>query len=198
VRHNATDGDAHLVMSAVLASTGHAPEAQRELDLARTLGTQLDSVPATLVKIPPSLERIRTRLDDAALAPPPLAPLSASRPDAQETAAFHLRSARTLIESGHDRDATVELQRAIYLSPYEDESHLLLGRIYERTGRVSDAVDEYKVAVWCRESAAAQLALGRALAQSGDRDAARRALERALVLAPDLAEARDWLKKIGG
>jgi Flp pilus assembly protein TadD len=42
------------------------------------------------------------------------------------------------------------------------------------------------------------LALGRALAQSGDREAARRALERALVLAPDSAEAREWLKKIGG
>ena len=195
VRHNATDGDAHLVMSAVLASTGHGPEAQRELDLARMLGTQLDSVPATLAKVPPSLERIRNRLDDPAFAS---APLVAVRQDSQETAAFHLQSARTMIEAGHDRDATVELQRAIYLSPYEDESHLLLGRIYERTGRVSDAVDEYKVAVWCRESAAAQLALGRALAQSGDRDAARRALERALVLSPNLAEARDWLKKIGG
>jgi tetratricopeptide (TPR) repeat protein len=198
VRHNATDGDAHLVMSAVLASTGHAPEAQRELELARMLGTQLESVPATLVKIPPSLERIRNRLEDPALAALPLASLPGARADSRETAAFHLQNARTLIEADRDRDATVELQRSIYLSPYEAEPHLLLGRIYERTGRVADAVDEYKVAVWCRESAAAQLALGRALAQSGDRDAARRALERALQLSPDLAEAKDWLKKIGG
>ena len=195
VRHNATDGDAHLVMSAVLASTGHGPEAQRELDLARMLGTQLESVPATLTKIPSALERIRNRLDDPAFATPPLA---AAQRDSQQTAAFHVQSAKTMIDAGRDRDATVELQRAIYLSPYQDEPHLLLGRIYERTGRVADAVDEYKVAVWCHESAAAQLALGRALAQSGDRDAARRALERALALAPDLTEARDWLKKIGG
>ncbi|HEX5069392.1 MAG TPA: tetratricopeptide repeat protein [Vicinamibacterales bacterium] len=195
VRHNATDGDAHLVMSAVLASTGHGPEAQRELDLARILGTQLESVPATLVKVPPSLERVRTRLDDAASA---ATPIQGTRSDSQETAAFHLSNARTLIDAGRDREATAELQRSIYLLPYQDEPHLLLGRLYERTGRVADAVDEYKVAVWCRESAAAQLALGRALAQTGDRDAARRALERALALAPDLAEAREWLKKIGG
>jgi len=74
-----------------------------------------------------------------------------SRRDSQETAGFHLQRAKSLMQEGRDRDATEELQRAIYLSPYEDEAHLLLGRIYERTGRIADAVDEYKVAVWCRE-----------------------------------------------
>ena len=193
VRHSAADGDAHLVMSAVLAATGHGPEAQRELELARSLGTQLETIPASVVKVPPSLERTRNRLDDVSIGVS-----QPSRRDSQETAGFHLQRAKSLMQEGRDRDATEELQRAIYLSPYEDEAHLLLGRIYERTGRIADAVDEYKVAVWCRESAASQLALGRALAQSGDRDAARRALERALVLAPDSAEAREWLKKIGG
>jgi tetratricopeptide (TPR) repeat protein len=193
VRHSAADGDAHLVMSAVLAATGHGPEAQRELELARMLGTQLESIPASVVKVPAALERIRNRLDDVSIGVP-----QPSRRDSQDTAGFHLQRARALLAEGRDRDATSELQRAIYLAPYEDEAHLLLGRIYERTGRMADAVDEYKVAVWCRESSAAQLALGRALAQLGDRDAARRALERALVLAPDLAEAREWLKKIGG
>lgn len=193
VRHNAADGDAHLVMSAVLASTGHGPEAQRELELARSLGTQLESIPSSVVKVPPALERTRNRLDDVSIGVP-----QPSRRDSQETASFHLQQARSLMQNGHDRDATAELQRAIYLAPYEDEAHVLLGRIYERTGRIADAVDEYKVAVWCRESGASQLALGRALALSGDRDAARRALERALVLSPDLAEAREWLKKIGG
>ena len=50
----------------------------------------------------------------------------------------------------------------------------------------------------CRETAAARIALGSALFDSGDRAAAKIEFERALVLAPDSAEARDWLKKIGG
>jgi tetratricopeptide (TPR) repeat protein len=67
VRHSAADGDAHLVMSAVLAATGHGPEAQRELELARSLGTQLETIPASVVKVPPSLERTRNRLDDVSI-----------------------------------------------------------------------------------------------------------------------------------
>ena len=70
-----------------------------------------------------------------------------------------------------DREAIDELRRAIYLAPYEDEPHLLLGRLYQRGGRLSDAIDEFKVAIWCRETAAARLALGLALLDTGERDA---------------------------
>ena len=91
-----------------------------------------------------------------------------------------------------------DLRRSIYLAPYEDEPHLLLGRVYQRAGRVAEAIDEFKVAIWCRESAAARVALGSAHFDNGDRDAARREFERALVLVPDSAEARAWLKRIGG
>ena len=70
--------------------------------------------------------------------------------------------------------------------------------MYQRAGRVGEAIDEFKVAIWCRESPAARIALGSALFDNGDRDAARREFERALVLAPDSADARAWLKRIGG
>jgi Tfp pilus assembly protein PilF len=118
--------------------------------------------------------------------------------DQSETARFHLDRARTLIGQAQDREAIVDLRRSIYLAPYEDEPHLLLGRIYQRAGRIGEAIDEFKVAIWCRETAAARIALGSALFESGDRDAARREFERAVALSPDSADARAWLKKIGG
>jgi Tfp pilus assembly protein PilF len=124
--------------------------------------------------------------------------VSPAQRDQMETARFHLERGRALIAEGKDREAMAELKRSVYLAPYEDEPHLLTGRIYQRTGRVGDAIDEYKVALWCRETAAARIALGSALFESGDRIAARTEFERALALAPDSAEARDWLKKIGG
>jgi tetratricopeptide (TPR) repeat protein len=196
VRHHAADGDAHLVMSAVLASSGRGAEAQRELDLAKLLGTSLDVIPAGLTKPPASLERVRSLPDDPAL--PAQSLTSPAQQDQIETARFHLDRGRALVSEGKDREALVELRRSVYLAPYEDEPHLLLGRIFRRTGRVGEAIDEYKVAIWCRETAAARIGLGSALFDSGDRAAARTEFERALALAPDSAEARDWLKKIGG
>jgi tetratricopeptide (TPR) repeat protein len=115
----------------------------------------------------------------------------------QEVAQFYLDAGRRLYDAQRDREAVDELRRAIYLSPYRDEPHLLLGRLYQRTGRLPEAIDEFKVAIWCKESAAARLALSAALLASGDKAGARREAERALVLQPDSAEARALLKQIG-
>jgi tetratricopeptide (TPR) repeat protein len=196
VRHQSGDGDAHLVMAAVLGSAGRNAEALRELELARLLGTTLEAVPAAPPKVPPALERVLTSPDD-----PPIGAQAFAAPaqrDQLETARFHLERARTLSAGGQDREAVTELRRSIYLAPYEDEPHLLLGRLYQRSGRVGDAIDEFKVAIWCRDTAAARIALGHALFSTGDRAAARAEFERALALAPDSAEAREALKKIGG
>ena len=63
VRHDAANGDAHLVMSEVLASTGRTTEAQRERDLARLLGTGLEVVPSALsTRITPGLARLEDDL----------------------------------------------------------------------------------------------------------------------------------------
>jgi hypothetical protein len=42
------------------------------------------------------------------------------------------------------------------------------------------------------------LALGGALFESGERDAARAEVERALALQPDSVEAKELMRKIGG
>ncbi len=198
VRFDAANGDAHLVMSAVLASGGKSVEAQRELDLAKQLGTRPDSSTLTVsTRIPPGLGRLRTDLDvaptervDAAIANP-------AQRDQRETATFHLEQGRALFNTQRDREATNELRRAIYLMPYEAVPHLLLGKIYQRSGRLGEAIDEFKVALWCRESADAHAALGGALFDSGDKDGARREADRALALDPGSADAKALLKKIG-
>ena len=198
VRFDAANGDAHLVMSAVLMSSGKTVEAQRELDLAKQLGTRPDtSTLAVSTRIPPGLERLRTDLD---VAPADRVDANIANPaqrDQRETAAFHLEQGRALFNAERDREATSELRRAIYLAPYEDLPHILLGRIYVRGGRLTEAIDEFKVAIWCRETADARAALAGALLESGDKDAARREAERALVLDPSSVEAKAILKKIG-
>ena len=123
---------------------------------------------------------------------------SPAQREQQEVATFHLDEGRRLMGEQKDRDAVNELRRAIYLSPYQDEPHLLLGRLYERSGRLPEAIDEFKVAIWCRETVEARVALGTAWLESGDKAAARGEAQRALVLAPDSREAKALLDRIGG
>lgn len=198
VRRDATDGDAHLVMGALLSQGGRAVEAQRELELARLLGTSLETVPATVAKVPPGLERLGQSLEDTAVLDAISSRATPGQRDQVETAAYHLERGRRLALDGNDREAALELRRAIYLAPYEDEPHVILGRLYERAGRIGEAIDEFKVAIWCRETAAARTSLGRALLSTGDREGAKRELERALVLDPKSVEAQELLRKIGG
>lgn len=198
VRYDAADGDAHLVMSAVLASAGRPAEAHRELELARLLGTSLETPPtAAVAKVPPALERLSTSLDSTEQRLEAVSSAPAQR-DQEETAMFHLDLGRRLVGQQRDREAVNELRRAIYLAPYRDEPHLLLGRVYQRSGRLEEAIDEFKVALWCRETVDGRVALGTALLEAGDRDAARKEVERALVLDPASAAARALLARIGG
>ena len=121
-----------------------------------------------------------------------------SQRDQRETALFHLTNGRALINQRRDREATSELRRAIYLAPYEDEPHLLLGQVYQRAGQLPQAIDEFKVAIWCRETAAARIALAGALLDRGDR--ARRAARRSgrWCSRQNRPRPRDLLARIGG
>jgi Tfp pilus assembly protein PilF len=199
VRYDAADGDAHLIMSAVLARTGRSVEAQRELELARLLGVSGTGAPAAVTdKIPADLVRLRTDLDPSLSDKLVTNAGAPAQRDQRDAAMFQLDQGRRFFDAQNDRDATNALRRAVYLAPYEDEPHLLLGRIYQRGGRLSEAIDEFKVAIWCRETAGARVALGEALLESGDKEGARREADRALVLDRDSSAAKALLKKITG
>ena len=199
VRFAPADGEAHLLMSQMLMIGGRKVEAQREFDLAKQLGTSLEPEGLALSDaVPAGLERLVGRLDlrphdrvNAAIANP-------AQREQLELAAFHVARGRRLFEQEDDRAAANELRRAIYLRPYDDEPHLLLGRIYQRGGRLSEAIDEFRIAVWSRDSAEARVRLGEALLDSGDRPGAREQALLAIALVADHPEARALLARIGG
>jgi Flp pilus assembly protein TadD len=199
VRFAPADGEAHLVMSYVLLAAGKKVEAQREFDLAKQLGTSLDPESLVLPEVlPGGLERLVGRLDVRTYVAVNAAIANPAQREQQELAAFHVARGRRLFEQDDDRAAVGELRRAIYLRPYDDEPHLLLGRIYQRGGRLREAIDEFRIAVWCRETAVAHVRLGEALFESGDKAGARQEAQRAIALAPESPEARALLARIGG
>lgn len=180
VRRAPADGEAHLVMAAVLEASGRTAEAQRERDLARLLGTSADTA-----GVPKDLERLRTDLVTGSLGSADTLITNPAQREQQELSAFHLDRGKRLFDDQQDREAALELRRAIYLSPYLPEAHLMLGRILQRAGRVPEAIDAYRISIWSHESAAARLALAEALVEHGQRDEARIEIARVLELEPD-------------
>jgi tetratricopeptide (TPR) repeat protein len=192
VRRDPTDGDAHFVLSAALQQTGAAPEAARERELARNLSSRYAQWEARAAGggelVPRGLERLRERLDVPSARVDTVIASSGQR-DQAALAAFHLDAARRAFERESDREAEQELRRAIFLSPYMAEAHLLLGRLNLRAGREEAAVQALKIAIWSEPSAEAHAVLGEAYLALEDTAAARAELGRALALDPRSAEA---------
>ena len=148
VRRNPADGDAHFVLGAALAAAGNSGEANRERDLARRLSSmylEWEKRPR-LDPVPKGLERVKGDVDlpHSGRAQEYLA---AGQRDQRAVALFHLDRGRRLFDQERDRDVLDELNRTLFLSPYEADAHLLVGRIYLRGGRVADAIDALKISL---------------------------------------------------
>jgi tetratricopeptide (TPR) repeat protein len=200
VRRRPVDGEAHYILGTALAASGSAAEATREKELARRLSSefvQWDKRPAS-DPIPKGLARIKSdvELPHARQIVTKIG-LNEQR-DQQELALFYLAGGRRFYERENDRDASAELERALYLSPYLADAHLLLGRIHLRNGRIREAIDEFKIALWSTETAAGHAALGEAYRQGKDLEAARVEAERALAIDPGLEEARALMARLDG
>jgi Tfp pilus assembly protein PilF len=117
--------------------------------------------------------------------------------DQRELAQFYLDRGRRLFQQESDREAIAELNRALYLSPYEAEAHLLVGRIHLRNNRVRDAIDAFKISLWSSDTAQAHVALGEAYLLAKDTAAARTEAERAAALDPSSSDAKQLLDRIG-
>lgn len=198
VRRDPTDGDAHFVLAAALDATGSRVEAARERELARRLSAAWEEQAETDTPdvVPDGLERLRQYLEPPAARRSGLALERQEQREQQDLVGFHLDRGRRFYERENDREALAELQRATYLSPYEAEAHLLIGRIHLRNGRVNEAIEALTIALWSRETAEGHVALGEAYLQAKDPERARREAERALALAPGMPEATALLERL--
>lgn len=198
VRRRPTDGVAHYVLGTALAAAGTSAEASREKELARRLSSQYaqwDRRPAS-DPVPKGLERLKHDVELPHAREIQAKMTTTAEKDQQDLARFYLESGRRLFERENDREAAVELNRALYISPYLADAHLLLGRIHLRSGRIQDAIDAFKISLWSAESAAAHAALGEAYRQDKDAANARAEAERALALDPTSAEARELIARL--
>jgi len=204
VRRNRADADAHFVLGTALAATGSTSEAAREHELAKRLSSEYESLekkkPAlNLVEgVPRGLERVKVDVELPRAHRIETRLAASELRDQEEVARFHLDRGRRLFQQENDRDALVELDRALYVSPYLAEAHLLMGRIHLRSGRIREAIDALKISLWSAETADVHVALGEAYRQAKDLVAARAEAERALAIDPASADAKQLLARIDG
>jgi tetratricopeptide (TPR) repeat protein/TolB-like protein len=202
VRHDPTDAEAHYLLSVALQGTGSAVEASRERDLARQLSSQVADLEKRALDekapVPRGMERLREDPESRTGQRSEGLIVNTAQQEQRELATFHLDRARRLFEREEDREALAELRRVIYLSPYEAQAHLLMGRIHLRAGRPAEAVEALKISIWSMDTAPARIALAEAYIRQQNTSAARAELERALALDPDSADAKRLLASLTG
>ena len=197
VRRDPGDADAHFALAAALQNSGSDVEARRERELARRLSSRYEELErraaSEKMPVPRGLERIRTDPDTPASGGPETVVSTSAQQDQRDLVKFHLERGQRLYEREADAEALSELRRAVYLSPYEAQAHLLIGRIHLRAGRPQEAVNALKISIWSQDTAAARIALADAYLKLQNASAARAELERALVLDPNSVEAKRML-----
>jgi tetratricopeptide (TPR) repeat protein/TolB-like protein len=200
LRRDPADPDAHYVLAAALQGSGSTVEAEREKALAKQLSSRYEALErraaADRLPVPKGLERLRVDPDAQTGLRPEQAIVNSAQRDQRELATFHLERGRRLFEREADSEAMTELRRVVYLSPYEAEAHLLIGRIHLRAGRPQEAVDALKISIWSVDTVPAHIALASAYLKLENSSAARAELERALSLDPNSADARRMLSEI--
>lgn len=101
-------------------------------------------------------------------------------------AQFHESLARALLVQELYDEAEASLRRALELAPELASSHLLLGRLYARTGRRSEAVAALRRAAELRPGSPAVRELGEQLLAAGERREGMLWLEKSLAVDEDV------------
>jgi tetratricopeptide (TPR) repeat protein len=200
VRRDPADDAAHYVLGVALQATGSTAEAAREKELARRLSSEYEQWEAKQPGVntaPRGLERIKTDVDVPASLRVEDSIVAAEQRDQRELAVFHLDAGRRAYQDERDAEAIAALRRAVYLAPYESQAHLLLGRAYLRSGRLNEAIDALKIAIWSEDTVASHLLLAEAYIQARDLAAARTELQWILKADPQNADARRLLERVG-
>ena len=200
VRRDPADHEAHFVLGVALSAVGSSAEAARERDLAKRLSSVYEEWEANspASPVPHDLERLRMDLGMPDSLRVENVITEAGQRDQRQLAAFHLEAARRAYESERDAQAISELQRAVYLSPYDHEAHLLLGRVYLRGGRLPDAIDALKISIWSNDGTDARVVLAEAYEKAGMPTEALTELQTVLTRDPSHADAKQRLERLSG
>ena len=179
---NPGDSEARLLYAHALERLGQVEEAERQ----RQQAGNGEAAPALDLE-ESGLDFDRLDLHCRARAGQQSSPISAAR---ARHVAVHIERGRDLLGRGEIDAAQQEFAEAVLLDPASHRGHLFLAEIYQRQGRLDDAVGELKASLWSQETIEARLRLAELYLAQQDPQKAREQVQAALALEPDNAEAR--------
>jgi len=109
----------------------------------------------------------------------------------------HLRRGRQELGAGRLDAAEQEFLAAVAADPHNASAHRELAEIYQRRGKLDDAVAELQLSLAARDSAVVRTRLARIYLEQKKVDLAREEVEKAVKLAPNYPEARELLEHLG-
>jgi Tfp pilus assembly protein PilF len=156
---------------------------------------KLDGKPDSLIKF----ERFKPELDTTSLRldlqdPHAQYPANASiGSPAKDSPAQYIRHGRQEMNAGRLDAAEQDFRAALAADPKNASGHRELADIYRRRGKLDEAVQELKLSLAARDSAAVRIVLARIYLEQKKPDLALAEVEKAVKLAPNYAEARELL-----
>jgi Tfp pilus assembly protein PilF len=146
-------------------------------------------------------DRIRMRPDPGALRPGSSAQARESAEAAdnmrgRQRIVLHLERGRQFLDSGNLDDAQRAFIEALLLAPLDPDAHTGLAEVYDRQGRPSDGVREYRAALAGRDHLPTRVALAGLLMRQDRLSEARAELRLVLDRDPGNAEALELLDQL--
>ena len=166
VRRDPGDAQGRLLLSWALVSAQRPVEAEEQWRAAVALTPTLEGMRA------PDLSR---RLERVLLSEHGLL-LDPDRAGDVQAATAQLARGQELLDAGDAASALSGLSRAALLDPYSAAVHRLLARAHAAQGEAEAAIDELRMALWCREDPDVRRELSQMLAAAGRTEEAKRVL----------------------
>ena len=115
---------------------------------------------------------------------------------AKDSPAQYIRHGRQEMNAGRLDAAEQEFRAALAADPKSASGHRELAEIYRRRGKLEEAVQELKLSLASRDSAAVRVVLARIYLEQKKPDLARAEVEKAVKLAPNYPEAKELLEHL--
>jgi predicted Zn-dependent protease len=187
-----------LILS--LEKAGKQPEADQEREAAKEAfgpnglpAIRLDAKDETVAK----LARIKTELDvtsmRAEIESVETVGSNAAVDSASDSPAARIRRARQELSAGQVEAAEKEFRAVLAGDPANAAAHRGLGEIDRRQGKLDDAVKELQASLSARDSAEVRTMLAKIYLEQKKPGLARAEAEKALKLAPNYSEAKQFL-----
>lgn len=109
---------------------------------------------------------------------------------------FYTKDAKSSLKSNDLVSSEASIKKAIHISPFDWEAHLILSSILIKKKDFKNALKELEFSLWLEDRAENNLEMGKLFIEMGEREKGIEHIKKALSLNPSLDEAKKIIRKL--